>query len=140
MKLFDVAHPTGFLLPAEHNLMHYFMMLHQDSFAWNHTERSHFCEDFFPLVEIPVVPHKPWIIKNHPIPPGIYHELCKLLQKKIDASVLEGSCASYCGGWFAVVKKDGKSLRIVQLLEPLNAIIIAHSGVIPFTDQVAEQL
>jgi len=98
MKLFDVAHPPGFLLPAERNLMHHFMMLHQDAFAWNDTERGHFREDFFPPVEIPVIPHRPWIVKNCPIPPGIYNELCKLLQKKI-----------------------------------------AHSGVPPFTDQVAEQ-
>ncbi len=72
-------------------------------------------------------------------PPGIYHELCKLLQKKLDAGVLQKSCASYRGGWFAVVKKDGVSLRIVQSLEPLNAVTIAHSGVTPFTDQIAEQ-
>ena len=119
--------------------MHHFMTLHQDTFAWNDTERGHFREDFFPPVEIPVVPHKPWIVKNRPIPPGLYHELCKLLQKKLDAGVLEKSCASYRGGWFAVVKKDGVSLRIVQSLEPLNAVTIAHSGVTPFTDQIAEQ-
>ena len=139
MKLFDAAHRPGFLWPAERNLMHHFMTLHQDAFAWNDTERGHFREDFFPPVEIPVVPHKPWIVKNRPIPPGIYHELCKLLQKKLDAGVLEKSCASYRGGWFAVVKKDGISLRIVQSLEPLNAVTIAHSGVTPFTDQIAEQ-
>ena len=139
MKLFDAAHRPGFLLPAERNLMHHFMMLHQDAFAWNDTERGHFREDFFPPVEIPVIPHKPWIVKNRPIPPGIYHELCKLLQKKLDAGVLQKSCASYRGGWFAVVKKDGISLRIVQSLEPLNAVTIAHSGVTPFTDQIAEQ-
>ncbi len=139
MKLFDAVHRSGFLWPAERNLMHHFMTLHQDAFAWNDTERGHFREDFFPPVEIPVVPHKPWIVKNRPIPPGIYHELCKLLQKKLDAGVLQKSCASYRGGWFAVVKKDGVSLRIVQSLEPLNAVTIAHSGVTPFTDQIAEQ-
>ncbi|KAF9537434.1 hypothetical protein CPC08DRAFT_607998, partial [Agrocybe pediades] len=139
MKLFDAAHQSGFLWPAERNLVHHFMTLHQDGFAWNDTERGHFREDFFPPVEIPVIPHKPWIVKNRPIPPGIYDEVCKVLQKKLDAGVLQGSCASYRGGWFTVVKKDGKSLRIVQSLEPLNAVTIAHSGVPPFTEQVAEQ-
>jgi hypothetical protein len=35
--------------------------------------------------------------------------------------------------------KDGKSLRIVQSLEPLNKVTIQHSGVPPFTEQLAEQ-
>ncbi|KJA13369.1 hypothetical protein HYPSUDRAFT_103332, partial [Hypholoma sublateritium FD-334 SS-4] len=94
MKIFDAAHRPGFLWPAERKLMHHFVMLHQDAFAWNDTERGHFREDFFPPVEIPVIPHKPWIVKNRPIPPGIYHELCKLLQKKLDAGVLEKSCVT----------------------------------------------
>lgn len=139
MKLFDTAHQPGFLWPEERKLLHHFVMLHQDAFAWNDTERGHFREDFFPPVDIPVVPHKPWIVRNRPIPPGIYDELCRLLQRKIKAGVLEKSCASYRGGWFTVVKKDGTSLRIVHSLEPLNAVTIAHSGVTPFTEHIAEQ-
>ena len=51
--LFDKLNP-GFLLPAERDLMHYFMMAHQDGFAWETSERGHFREDFFPPVDIPV--------------------------------------------------------------------------------------
>ncbi|KDR81132.1 hypothetical protein GALMADRAFT_36968, partial [Galerina marginata CBS 339.88] len=58
MKPFDAAHPTGFLWPEERKLLHHSMTLHQDGFAWNDTERGHFREDFFPPVEIPVIPHK----------------------------------------------------------------------------------
>jgi RNase H-like domain found in reverse transcriptase len=135
--LFDKANP-GFLLPAERDLMHHFMSLHQDGFAWNDTERGHFREDFFPPVEIPVVPHKPWVQKNIPIPPGIYDEVCKVIQRKIDAGVFEPSNSSYRSRWFCVVKKDGKSLRMVHSLEPLNKVTIQHSGVPPFTEQLAE--
>ena len=39
---------------------------------------------------------------------------------------------------FDVVKKDGKSLCMVQSLEPLNKVTIQHSGVPPFTEQLAE--
>ena len=35
--LFNKAHPH-FLLPAEHDLLHYFMMAHQDGFAWETSE------------------------------------------------------------------------------------------------------
>ena len=137
-ELFDKLHPS-FLLPAERDLMHYFMMVHEDGFAWETSERGHFREDFFPPVDIPVVPHTPWVQRNIPIPPGLYKEVCRLVKDKIDAGVFEPSNSSYRSRWFVVVKKDGKSLRIVQSLEPLNQVTIAHSGVPPFTEQLAEQ-
>ena len=137
-ELFDKLNP-GFLLPAERDLMHYFMMIHEDGFAWESAERGHFREDFFPPVDIPVIPHKPWVQRNIPIPPGLYDEVCRLVKEKMDAGVFEPSNSSYRSRWFVVVKKDGKSLRIVQSLEPLNEVTIAHSGVPPFTEQLAEQ-
>jgi hypothetical protein len=129
----------GFLLPAERALIHHFMTLHQDAFAWDDSERGHFREDFFPPVETPVIPHTPWVLRNIPIPPGIYDDVCAALKRKIDAGVFELSNSSYRSRWFCVVKKDGKSLRIVQSLEPLNKVTIQQSGVPPFTDQLAEQ-
>ena len=115
------------------------MCLHEDGFAWNDAERGHFREDFFPPIEIPTVPHKPWIVKNLPIPPGIYTQVCKEIKRKIDAGIYEPSNSSYRSRWFCVVKKDGTSLRLVQSLEPLNAVTIAHSGVPPITEQLVEQ-
>jgi len=58
--IFDAFHKPGFLWDEERNLLHHFMVLHQDGFAWNDSERGHFREDFFPPVEIPTIPHKPW--------------------------------------------------------------------------------
>jgi hypothetical protein len=136
--LFDKLNP-GFLLPAERDLLHHFMAIHQEAFAWDDSERGHFREDFFPPVDIPVVPHKPWVLRNIPIPPAHYDEVCAVIKRKIDAGVFEPSNSSYRSRWFCVVKKDGKSLRIVQSLEPLNKVTIQHSGVPPFTEQLAEQ-
>ena len=129
---------AGFLLEEERKLLHHFMMLHQDAFAWNDTEQGHFREDFFPPIDIPVVPHKPWVQRNIPIPPGLYDEVCQVIQRKIAAGVFEPSNSSYRSRWFCVVKKDGKSLCIVQSLEPLNEVTIQHSGVPPYTEQLAE--
>ncbi|KAF7344735.1 DNA/RNA polymerase [Mycena venus] len=100
--------------------MHHFMCLQNEAFAWQDSERGSFRTDFFPPVDIPVMPHTPWVQRNIPIPPGIYDQVCKLIRTKIDAGV------------------DGTSLRIVHALEPLNAVTIQHSGVTPFTDQIAE--
>ena len=102
-------------------------------------QQGHFWEDFFPPVDIPMVPDRPWVQCNIPIPPGLYKELCKLVMQKMDARVFKPSNSSYWSRWFCGLKKDGKSLCIVQLLEPLNQVTIAHSGVPPFTEHLAEQ-
>jgi hypothetical protein len=105
------------------------MMIHNNTFTWETSEKGHFREDFFPPINIPVVSHKPWIQCNIPIPPGLYDELCKLVKQKMDAGVLKPSNSSYWSRWFCVLKKDGKSLCTVQSLEPLNKVTIEHSGV-----------
>ena len=118
--------------------MHHFMSVQNAAFAWTESERGHFREDFFPPIEIPTIPHKPWAQRNIPIPPGIYEEVCRIIKAKLDAGVYEPSNSSYRSRWFCVAKKDGKSLRLVHSLEPLNKVTIKHAGVTPFTDQIGE--
>jgi hypothetical protein len=135
---FDKIHVDDFLLPEECKLMHRLMCLQNQVFTWDDSERRHFREDFFPPIEMPTIPHKPWAERNIPIPLGIYDEVCRLIKKKIDVGVYEPSNSSYRSKWFCVVKKDGKSLCIVHSLEPLNKVTIKHAGVTPFTDQIGE--
>ena len=75
-------HPPGFLWPAERDLLHHFMSLQNEGFAWDDSEHGHFREDFFPPVEIPVIAHTPWVQRNIPIPPGIYDQVCKLFRRR----------------------------------------------------------
>jgi len=135
----DLVHKGDFLWPEERKLFHHLMMEQDQAFAWDDTERGRFREDFFPPVVIPTVEHKPWVYRNIPIPSGIFEEVCKIVQKKIEAGVYEPSNASYRSRWFTVAKKDGKSLRIVHSLEPLNAVTIAHSGLPPATEELASR-
>jgi len=79
-EVIDEVHPGDFLLLEEHVLMHHFMCLQHEGFAWIDQERRHFCKDFFPPIEIPTILHKPWVQCNIPIPPGIYKEVCKLIK------------------------------------------------------------
>jgi hypothetical protein len=72
-----------------------FTMVHNDRFAWKTSEQGHFQEEFFPLIDIPVIPHKPWVQCNIPILPGLYDELCQLVKDKIDAGVFEPSNSLY---------------------------------------------
>ena len=136
---FEKVHKGDFLLSEERKLMHHFMMQQSYAFAWDDTERGRFREDFFPPIDIPVIPHKPWVLKNIPIPPGLYPEVCRIIKLKLDAGVYEPSNSSYRSRWFCVIKKDGKSLRIVHSLEPLNEVTIAHSGLPPATEVLAAQ-
>ena len=134
---FDKIHGDEFLWPEEKKLLHHLMMEQNQAFAWDDSERGRFREDFFPPVVMPTIEHKPWVYRNIPIPSGIYDEVCGIVRKKIAAGVYEPSNASYRSRWFTVAKKDGKNLRIVHSLEPLNAVTIAHSGVPPATEDLA---
>ncbi|KAJ4465143.1 hypothetical protein J3R30DRAFT_3724440 [Lentinula aciculospora] len=138
-EIIDKIHSEDFLWPEERKLMHHLMMEQEKGFAWNDEERGKFREDFFPPVDMPVIPHTPWVEKNIPIPPGTYHEVCKAVKVKIDAGVYEPSHSSYRSRWFGVLKKDGKSIRLVHSLEPLNKVTIQHSGLPPATDELADQ-
>ena len=133
----DKVHKGEFLWPEERKLVHHLIMEQNQAFAWDDSERGRFRTDFFPPVVFPTVEHKPWVYRNIPIPPGIFEEVCKIVQQKIDAGVYEPSNSSYRSRWFTVAKKDGKSLRLVHSLEPLNAVTIAHSGVPPATEELA---
>jgi hypothetical protein len=106
--------------------MHNFMLAHDSGFAWSEEERGSFWTDFFPPVNFSVME------RNFPIPPGIYDDLCAIVQKKLVASIYEPSDSSYRSRWFCILKKDGKVLHPVHSLEPLNHVTIQHSGVPPF--------
>lgn len=138
-EVIDKNHDEGFLWPQEMDLVHHLMKEQEEAFAWEPSEGGTFREDFFPPVKFPVVPHEPWVEKNIPIPPGVFQDVCQILRDKIDAGVYEPSSSSYRSKWFCVLKKDGKSLRIVHSLEPLNAVTIQYSGIPPATADVARE-
>ncbi|THU79330.1 hypothetical protein K435DRAFT_590002, partial [Dendrothele bispora CBS 962.96] len=134
--LMDENHAEDFLWDEERKLMHTVIKNQEKAFAWNEDEAGTFRKDFFPPVSFPVIPHTPWVIKNIPIPPGIFEDVCKMIKKKIDSGTYEPSNSPYRSKWFCVAKKDGK-LRIVHSLEPLNAVTIQHSEVPPATYELA---
>ena len=134
----DAAHEGDFLWDEERKLIHQLIMQQNEGFAWDDTEKGSFKTEYFPPVDIPVIEHVPWVLKNIPIPPGMHKEICDFIQKKIASGTYEPSSSSYRSRWFIVMKKDGKSFRIVHSLEPLNAVTIAHSGLPPAMESLAE--
>jgi hypothetical protein len=127
-----------FLWPEEIKLAEWIVCQHEKAFAWSDSERGCFDPEYFAPVEIPIISHIPWALKQGPIPRGILPEVIRIIKDKCQSGVYEPSSSSYNTRWFCVVKKDGKSLRLVHSLEPLNAVSIKNSAMPPYTDAVAE--
>lgn len=58
------------------------------------------------------LPHLPWDLKPIYVPKALLPKLVALLKKKLDANILERSCASYANRWFIVHKKSD-NLRFI---------------------------
>lgn len=128
----------GFLWPEEEKLFHHIIREHEMGFTWNEMEKGLLsCEYFDPVVFL-TIEHIPWSLKNIPIPPGIYDKVIAVLKDKINSGIYEPSSSSYRSRWFCVLKKDGKSLRVVHDLQPLNAVTIKDAGIPPMVEQYAE--
>jgi len=133
----DMAHKEGFLWLEERKLMHWLIEEQNEAFAWDDTERGKFKEEYFSPVKILMVTQILWVEKPFRIPPAIHEEVYKMIKRKIDAEVYELSNSFYWSRWFYVIKKDGKSLRLVHSLELLNRVTIAHSELPPATEELA---
>jgi len=130
--------PANWLWPEELKLIRWLVRIHERAFAWCASERGRLNETYFPPYKIPTVPHTPWSQRNIPIPPATLGEVIRIIKEKIASGVYEPSTAAYRSRWFCVVKKDGKSLRLVHDLQPLNAVTIRDASVPPFVEHLAE--
>jgi len=127
------------LWPEERKLFRHILAANEEAFAWVETERRRFRSDYFPPVKLTVTEHKPWCRRHVPIPPAIRDKVIELFKQKIKAGVYEESTSSYRNSWFCVVKKDGKSLRIVHDLQPLNEHVIRDARLVPQPDEFSEE-
>ena len=134
----QMALGKGFLLPEEVKLAEWIVTTHDAAFAWTDEERGAFDPKYFAPIEIPVIAHTPWVLHQGPIPRGILAEVTKIIESKWSSGVYEPSSSSYNSRWFCVLKKDGKSLRLVHSLEPLNGVTVKNAAMPPYTDVVAE--
>ena len=111
---------------------------HDTAFAWTDEEQGAFDPEYFAPIEIPHISHVPWVLRQGPIPRGILDKVTEIIENKWRSGVYEPSSSSYNSRWFCVYKKDGKSLCLVHLLKPLNAVTIKNAAMPPYTDVVAK--
>ena len=130
--------PAQWLWPEEIKLVQWMVLNHETAFAWTATERGRLDDRYFSPVKIPTVPHTPWILRNIPIPPLSWDQAIQIIKDHIASGVYEPSAAAYRSRWFCVLKQDGKMLRLVHDLQPVNAVTIQDSSVPPFVEHLAE--
>ena len=114
--------------------------MQEEGIASDAAKQGSFRQDYFDPIVIPTIEHILWVERNIPIPPGIYDEVVRILKEKIKIGVYEQSNSSYRSKWFCVLKKDGKSLRLVHDLQLLNAVTIKDSGMPPILKFYADNL
>ena len=126
------------LWPEEVKLVWWMVLNHETAFAWTATERGRLDDQYFPPVKISTVPHTPWILQNIPIPPSSWDQAIQITKDCITSGVYEPSATAYRSRWFCMLKQDGKTLRLVHDLQPLNTVTIQDSSVPPFVEHLAE--
>jgi hypothetical protein len=109
--------------------MHDFVLAHDSGFTWSEGKRGSFRTNFFPPVNIPIIPHTPWVEHDFPIPAGIYEDIYAIVQKKLTAGIYKPLNSSYRSRWFCVLKKDGNvrghlSVSLLPLSSPTLLLFI----------------
>ena len=122
--------PAGLIWEGEKKIVHHFLLMHEDTLAWDKTEKGSFKKPYFSPVKIPV-------IENIPIATGIWLQVISYVKAKVDSAIYKPLITLYRSNWFPVPKKDG-TIRMVHNLQPLNRVMIWHSAVPPSTDWMAE--
>ncbi|KAJ3911133.1 hypothetical protein F5877DRAFT_29580, partial [Lentinula edodes] len=108
------------------------------AFAWCEEEKGQLNPKYFPPVEMPIIEHTPWRVPTLPISPGLAERIVEIVWEKIRTGVYEPSNSSYRTRWFAVVKKDGTSPRLVHDLQPLSVVTVRDSSIPPILENLAE--
>ncbi len=55
----NLIHNDDFLWEEERKLMHHFMCVQEQAFAWEDSERGSLRQDFFPHINVLVIEHTP---------------------------------------------------------------------------------
>src|SRR5882724_5999456 len=131
---------SGFPWPEEEKLILFLIKAQEEGIEWDASECGNFPKDYFDPVVILTIEHIPWVERNIPILPSIYDEVVRILKEKICVGVYERSNSAYWSKWSCGLKKDGKSLRLIHDLQPLNAVTIKDSGAPPILESYTDSL
>jgi hypothetical protein len=68
----------------------------------------------------------------------MWADMIQIIKDWISSDVYKPSAAAYHSRWFCILKQDGKLLRLIHDLQPLNAVTICNSSTPPFVEYFAK--
>ncbi|KAI7943699.1 hypothetical protein MJO28_011227 [Puccinia striiformis f. sp. tritici] len=132
--------PEGSITEEERHLLCDVIVRREGVLAFGPEERGLLKRDIGEPYRIPTVPHEPWQIKPIPIAAATRDAFTELVRERLRTGLYEQSCSSYSSPIFAVLKQDGKSLRIVHELQRLNSVTIRDAGLPPRVDEFVDSM
>ncbi|GBG91787.1 hypothetical protein CBR_g53676 [Chara braunii] len=108
------------------------------AYAFNDDERGRLDVDKIPMIRIHTVPHEPWNLRGARYPnPDEVKKVVDYLDGKMRTYVADYSSGPYASPWFCFIKPNG-TLRWVQDLQRLNAMMVRDAGGLPNADALSE--
>ncbi|GBG71418.1 hypothetical protein CBR_g8838 [Chara braunii] len=128
----------NFLSPQERALMLGMMKERHRAYAFNNDERRRLDVDKILMIRIHTVLHEPWNLRGARYP-NLDEEkmVVDYLDGKMRMHVADYSSGPYASPWFCFIKPNG-TLRWVQDLQRLNAVIVRDAGGLPNADALSE--
>ncbi|KAF8579610.1 hypothetical protein K439DRAFT_1523989 [Ramaria rubella] len=85
----------GFLLEEEVKLAFELLMKNELALAWDDSEKGRFSKEYFDPIVVLTIEHKPWALKNIPIPHGLREVVIQFIKDKIATGTYKPSGSSY---------------------------------------------
>ena len=128
----------GFLTSEERQLFVDILFEYEGAIAFDDTEMGRLKPEIEPPIEIRTVPHDPWQQTNLRLPKAMQEMANEIIRKNLAAGNYEFSQGPYRGRYFLVEKKQAGTFRLVNDIQPLNAVTIRDSGMPPSVDEFSE--
>jgi len=129
---------TDFLTDTEKQLFIDILFEFEPVLAFDDSEMGLLNPDVEPPVEIHTVPHVPWQQQNLRLPKAMQEAASAILKKKLASGILEHSQGAYRNRYFLVAKKNPGEYRLINDVQPLNAVTIRDSCMPPSVDDFSE--
>jgi len=130
----------GTLTEEETNLIAFVIHKRELAFAFDYAEKGFFSREYYPDYKIPTIEHVPWQSYPIRIPDAILQDVKEQIQREEKLGRFEPTVSSYRSSMFAVAKKPGSvpPVQLVINLEPLNAVTVRDSAMLPNINEFAE--
>jgi RNase H-like domain found in reverse transcriptase/Integrase zinc binding domain len=128
---------VGFLSEPERKLFIDILYEFEGAIAFEDSEMGLVKPEIEPPVVIHTVPHEPWQQNNIRLPKATQDAATAIVKEKQKLGILEHSQGPYRSRYFLVSKKTGQ-WRLINDVQPLNAITIKESGMPPSVDEFSE--